>query len=512
MVERLPTVGDDNNAWGSILNSFLGVGHNETGTLLGNMPVFNVKDDTYGAAVDGSTNDTTAIQAAITAAGSAGGGFVLIPGTAALSSGLTIASQNVYLLGVPGSVLKARSDFSDTEMVAITADHCGIFNLRFTGGPNTSSATNPATNGVAVTGARYAKFENMKFFYVNGWAIESIGTASVNCVGCMIHNLLVEHCTKGIHALGVSGSSWVGQWYLTNIHLQQLDNGDGLFIEDINDILVSNINGATSGAATNGSMIHIKGHSASHFITNVDVGQMSQGTANPTVLIESGTNGSPSNIAFNGGIIQKGSVNVSITGGSNISFRGINFQSPNTDNVAISGSTVATPLNFEGCIFKTGNQSNGTAYDINLTHSTGYSYFRNCTIQSPVGTGAGSVTNPVNDTSHRGFFFFSHFAGTGTTGANTFATTPYMVRGCPGYNPRGSITPPSIGTSPVTGNAAEHDIAIVFTAVNGMTDFKIGATSIGGVPVAFTSYRIPARQSWEIDHNGSAPTWLWFAE
>jgi len=44
---------------------------------LANNAVFNVKD--YGAAVDGSTVDTLNFTAAITAAGAACGGVVLIP-------------------------------------------------------------------------------------------------------------------------------------------------------------------------------------------------------------------------------------------------------------------------------------------------------------------------------------------------------------------------------------------------------------------------------------------------
>ncbi len=62
------------------------------------VPVFNVK--AYGAVGDGATNDTTAIQAAITAASVAGGGRVLIPAGVFNHTGLSITSDGVTLCGV----------------------------------------------------------------------------------------------------------------------------------------------------------------------------------------------------------------------------------------------------------------------------------------------------------------------------------------------------------------------------------------------------------------------------
>ena len=60
--------------------------------------VYSVKDSAFGAAGDGSTDDTAAIQAAINAANSAGGGCVYYPaGTYKLTSALTIHSGITFL-------------------------------------------------------------------------------------------------------------------------------------------------------------------------------------------------------------------------------------------------------------------------------------------------------------------------------------------------------------------------------------------------------------------------------
>lgn len=61
---------------------------------------YNVKDPAYGAKGDGLNDDTTAIQAAINAAGAAGGGTVYFPaGTYRTTSTLTISSFGVVLQG-----------------------------------------------------------------------------------------------------------------------------------------------------------------------------------------------------------------------------------------------------------------------------------------------------------------------------------------------------------------------------------------------------------------------------
>lgn len=82
---------------------------------------FNVKDATYGAVGDGTTNDTAAIQAAINAASAAGGGTVLLPvGTYSVTT-LSLKSY-VRLQGVSrGAVMLKLRNGTDANVLQLSS-------------------------------------------------------------------------------------------------------------------------------------------------------------------------------------------------------------------------------------------------------------------------------------------------------------------------------------------------------------------------------------------------------
>lgn len=87
----------------------------------------NAKD--FGVKCDGSTNDVSAINAAITAANSAGGGTVMLPkGTCIIGGSSVTMASNVYLrgAGVGVTILKLASSFAGNAIIASSKSFIGV--------------------------------------------------------------------------------------------------------------------------------------------------------------------------------------------------------------------------------------------------------------------------------------------------------------------------------------------------------------------------------------------------
>lgn len=82
---------------------------------------YNVKATSYGAIGDGATNDGSAIQAAIDAASTAGGGIVFFPaGTYRITSAITL-KNNVSLFGAGSGGTKIKIDHASNNAVSVNA-------------------------------------------------------------------------------------------------------------------------------------------------------------------------------------------------------------------------------------------------------------------------------------------------------------------------------------------------------------------------------------------------------
>lgn len=112
----------------------------------------------FGAAGDGVTVDTAAIQAAIDACGAAGGGRVLFPGGRTYRTGVLVLCSRLELHLEMGAVLKASDDLSDyllSNAAAGSPELRGIpsyVNCEYTGAPNHYFLYARGCRDLAITG------------------------------------------------------------------------------------------------------------------------------------------------------------------------------------------------------------------------------------------------------------------------------------------------------------------------------------------------------------------------
>lgn len=477
----------------------------------------NVKQSPYNATANGTADDTAAIQSAINALSSSGGVVYLPTGTYLLggSSALSLASSGVMLSGdgMGATIIKIGSSLTATEAIAVSADRCQVSRLSLIGASSTI-ASNPACNGIEITGSQGVTVQDIFAQYLNGWALESVGSASRGNLDSMYRSIVARNCAGGLHIKGVSGSSFQGEQFLTDIQLQEVGtatglnaNLDGLLIEDCSDVLVQGVNIGIA-AGTTGGALHIKGACATVAVTNPSVGANAAAGGSPSIHIESSTNGAPSGVTINGGSSEGGSVAIQVDAGSDITLNGIRGHQAFTDGLQINGS--AAEVLAIGCSLAANNQGAGTGYDMNSSSMSGGNFRAvACRLESTIGLAtAGSVSNPVATTTH-GYYINCFFIASNNTPSTVFSGTPQQVVGCVGYNPRGSISAPAVGSSPYVPATSQQALTVIFTAINGMSAFAIGGTSVP-LPASGVPYFIPVRESLTVTWSGSAPTWQWF--
>lgn len=191
MAQRLPVVGGDFNAWGSIMNGFLGVTLDSLGHLSNTAAAFtctNPLDDRYGAVGDGTTDDTTAINSAMAAATA-----LYIPtGSTFLCGNLTPPTTLKYIFG--GGTLKQKT--ANTSLLSLSSNtDLVIEGLRFTG----VVGTGLVGGNVAIdcTSCSRLVIRDCKF---TGWQHHAIFLKG--CVDIHIAGNTVYSCSSGFHTQG----------------------------------------------------------------------------------------------------------------------------------------------------------------------------------------------------------------------------------------------------------------------------------------------------------------------
>jgi hypothetical protein len=191
--------------------------------------VINVKSAPYSATGNGSTNDTAAVQAAIDAAEAAGGGIVYFPLGTYLCNGLTIAGNNITLLGQGwGSVLRQVSGVADnTYLVSVlgtttttAGNYVGLAfrDLQFLGRIDTDAATQ-YVHLLALSGVSDCRVERCLF---KGWRGDGLYLGSGNSTQVERHNerVWIEGNTfDGVNKLNRNGITVIdatGLWIRDN--------------------------------------------------------------------------------------------------------------------------------------------------------------------------------------------------------------------------------------------------------------------------------------------------------
>lgn len=148
---RLPKPGSDSDSWGVLLNEFLRVGHHEDGSLKAVPNLANVKD--FGARGDGTTDDSSAVQAALDVAQQGPARSVYFPsGEFLITKTLRVSkSSSMEILG-HGWSSNLLWGFNDNLVEWTSGTSCrevSIRNLRIT---STRIAKSPSSVAIACYG------------------------------------------------------------------------------------------------------------------------------------------------------------------------------------------------------------------------------------------------------------------------------------------------------------------------------------------------------------------------
>jgi hypothetical protein len=398
--------------------------------------IINVKNPAYKAAGDGVTDDTAAIQAAITALGSQGGTVFLPPGNYLLNGASPLnlnVPVNLQGAGHGASVIRIGSAFTGTSAITVSSDDCMIQGLQLRGDSSTTTS-NPACHGVTATGVQELRVFNTTFQYVNGYALQAFGTAATTLHGGQLDNIKIQSCAGGIYVKS-DNTNTAANFQMTNVFTRWLGvttganaNLDGIRIEDSWDVLCQNIfawmNATTGGT---GVAFRVVGHCAATFVTNLDALGPQTGPAN--VSIDSNANGSPQNVQISGGVIQQGGVGIAINdAATQIRVDTVRFINNQTHGALVASN--ATNISFSRCFFYgSGSAATGTNYDINWT-GTADGFISECSFATGiVATGTAGVQGSINIGSTGAVVraMNANFVGSGASSANWVTTNPAQV-------------------------------------------------------------------------------------
>ena len=427
--------------------------------------IFDVRD--YGAKGDGVNNDATAINSAISAAVTAGGGTVYLPhGT--YSTGATL-----LIYGGSGVVIKGEN--KGTTIIKPVSG-------------STFDAIMTAAPGVAGTGGFIQKYSGVENLTIDCSLMASTVAGHGNAVhfyGAVfsyIRDLIILNCPNWAIVLDGDSTNFSTKVEIRNNSIQSCGGGILATYADESSLLYNSIDGAKLAVA-----------SAQPSFDSPD-------TVGYPIRIKSGFGFIEGNIIGNGGTYTSPALQVESSETMRIAnnrFNQVPYQAIRCigDNNIIEGNQIGNASSVGSVeALRLGSKNNiviGNRFDI-LAGSAHYTY---C-VYEPSAKGSNIVVgNQV-------------VAGTSGTIHMDPGSTLNRVADNVGYNPVGPITSPTLPatTIPYTNNYGSN--AMVYVAGGTVTAITVGGTATG---ITSGGVRVPSGQTIAITYS-SAPTWKWFLD
>lgn len=221
--------------------------------------LFNVQSPPYSAVGNGVVDDTTKIQAALTAANAAGGGTVFVPrGTYKITASLVIYSNTRLWLDPNATLsLAASSSCNMIHNAAWVAGSGRDSNIEIVGGTwaagnNGGGATAQALYAILLQRVDQVSLHDLKVTSSGGkYAIDLYA-----CTNFRVDQITFACNSDGVHVEGASsngritnifGSTGDDSVALTAANYTANQNGD---LGDITDVLIENVSTTVSGGKT----------------------------------------------------------------------------------------------------------------------------------------------------------------------------------------------------------------------------------------------------------------------
>lgn len=420
---------------------------------------------TYGATGNGVTDDTAAINNAIVAAGTAGGGVVYFPaGTYSTSGTLTIAYDGVRLVGdgkgntIIKPVTGANFDVIATAIPASSGlagyirNHIGVEHFKLECS-QMSGTTNGAGNGIHYYGARYSYIRDCWINACPNWGILLDGDSTNFSYSTDVRANRIINGAAGIMV------TFSEESFITS-----------------NNILQANLTTAAQQPV---------------FGTQSNTGYLMRCVAGYTGIIGNvfGSSGTHTTAALQ--VENSGPTRIEGNRFDQARFQAIRTTGPNS---VIIGNQIGNPSSVgtvEG--IRLGSDNNtvvGNKFDL----TNGAAHFTYAIAES-----GGPYTNNI---------ISSNGTVAGTSGViNLNASSTAKVFGNTNYNPVGPKSPAVPATTVAYTNNFGSDAAVFITGGT-VTAIAIGGTATG---LTSGSFRVPSGQTITLTYS-VAPTWAWFLD